>query len=79
MLKVESVSWYIEQLSALPPRKRLEAFRAIQDPAERRQVVRALPPQVHAELLKEAMLQGLNENALTSAARRRGQKPDKAA
>ena len=79
MLKAESARRYIEQLSALPPTKRLEAYRAIHNPAERRQVARALPPKVHSELMQEAMLQGLNPNVLEDVARRRGRKPYKVA
>ena len=56
----ESLSQYIEQLSALPPRERMEAFRAIPDPAVRRRVARELPPQVFSEILGESMLENLN-------------------
>src|ERR1035437_5198537 len=49
MLKAESPSQYIEQLSALPPRRRLEEFRAIPDPVVRRQVAEGLPPELHGE------------------------------
>ena len=80
MLKAESVRRYTERLSALPPRERLEEFRAIQDPAERRQVAKALPPDLHAELLDESMLENLNRNVLKDVARRQGvKKPGKAA
>ena len=66
----ESPSQYIEQLSALPPRKRLEAFRAIQDPAVRRLVARDLPFQIYSEILDESLLENLNRNVLKDIARR---------
>ena len=66
----ESPSQYIEQLSALPPRKRLEAFRAIQDPAVRRRVARDLPFQIYSEILDESLLENLNRNVLKDMARR---------
>jgi hypothetical protein len=66
----ESPSQYIEQLSALPPRKRLEAFRAIQDPAIRRRVARDLPFQIYSEILDESLLENLNRNVLKDMARR---------
>jgi hypothetical protein len=62
MLTAEFQSKFIEQLSALPPRQRLEAFRAIQDPAERRQVVKALPARIYSEILSESMVDNLNRN-----------------
>jgi hypothetical protein len=71
MLSVESLKQYIEQLSALPPRKRLEVFRAIQDPTERREIAKALPPGIRSEILAQGMLDGLNRNALKSVARRK--------
>lgn len=73
MPRAESASQYIERLSALPSRKRLEEFRAIQDPAVRRQVAKGLPGHLHSEILEEAMLEGLNRNVLAK------QKPRKAA
>ena len=76
MLKAESLSQYIERLSALPPRKRLEAYRTIEDPAMRRQVVESLPPKLHAEMLGESAVESLNRNVRESLARR---KPTKAA
>jgi hypothetical protein len=76
MLKAESLSQYIEQLSALPPRKRLEAYRTIEDPAMRRQVVESLPPKLHAEMLGEGIVENLNRNVREQLARR---KPTKAA
>jgi hypothetical protein len=66
----ESPSQYIEQLSALPPRKRLEAFRAIQDPAVRRRVARDLPFQIYSEILDESLLENLNRNVAKDVARR---------
>ena len=66
----ESLSQYIEQLSALPPRERMEAFRAIPDPALRRRVARELPPQVFSEILSESLLENLNRNVLKEMARR---------
>ena len=66
----ESPSQYIEQLSALPPRKRLEAFRAIQDPAIRRRVARDLPFQIYSEILDESLLENLNRNVAKDVARR---------
>ena len=62
MLQDESLTLSIAQLSALPPRKRLEAFRAIQDPAQRRQVAKALHPEVYGEILDESFLDNLNRN-----------------
>ena len=80
MPKAESANQYIERLLALPPEKRLEAFRAIEDPAVRRQVAKGLPAEVHAEILGAGMLENLNRNALESVGRRAGQKkPGKAA
>jgi hypothetical protein len=64
MQQAESASQYIERLSALPPKERLEEFRAIADPALRRQVAKGLPGELHSEILDEAMLQGLNRNVL---------------
>jgi hypothetical protein len=66
----ESLSQYIEQLSALPPRKRLEAFHAIADPAVRRRVARELPAQIYSEILDESLLENLNRNVLKDVARR---------
>jgi 2-keto-4-pentenoate hydratase len=66
----ESLSQYIEQLSDLPPRARLEEFRAIPDAAVRRQVAECLPPNVHGEMLAESMLENLNRNVLKDVARR---------
>ena len=66
----ESPSQYIEQLSALPPRKRLEAFRAIQDPAVRRRVARDLPFRIYSEILDESLLENLNRNVAKEMARR---------
>ena len=77
MPKAESLSQYIERLSALPPRKRLEEFRAILDPEIRRQVAKALPPQLHSEMLGESLLENLNRNVRDKAIRRR--KPSQAA
>ncbi len=65
-----SLKQYIEQLSALPPRKRLEAFRAIQDPEVRKQVGLGLPSKLHGEMLAESMLENLNSNAAKDFARR---------
>ena len=79
MLKAESVRRYVEQLSALPPRERLEVYRTIQDPELRRQVVEGLPPKLHAEMLGESAVESLNRNVLQEIARRKGHKPDRAA
>lgn len=79
MPKAESAKKYIEQLSALPPRKRLEAFRAIEDPEVRRLVDEGLPGHLHAEMLGESAVESLNRNALAEQARRQGKKPGKAA
>jgi hypothetical protein len=76
MLKAESVSEYIERLSALPPKERLEAFRAIQDPETRRLIIDGLPPKVHSEMLGEELVQNLNRNAREFWRR---YKPDQAA
>jgi DNA-binding MurR/RpiR family transcriptional regulator len=62
MLKAESQSTFIEQLSALPPRQRMDAFRAIQDPAVRQQVARDLPAQAYSEMLVEAAIENLRQN-----------------
>lgn len=62
MLTAESLSKFIEQLSALPPRKRLEAFRAIQNPSDRQQVAKALPAEAFSEILDEAAVDNLNRN-----------------
>src|ERR1019366_8420072 len=66
----ESLSQCIERLSALPPRKRLEAFHAIEDLQFRRRVARELPPQVYSEILSESLLENLNRNVLKDVARR---------
>jgi hypothetical protein len=76
MLMAESQSKFIEQLSALPPRKRLEAFRAIQDPAVRQQVARDLPAEVFSEILDESAVDNLNRNVRK---RMSEQKPSRAA
>ena len=62
MLPDESLNQSIAQLSDLPPRKGLEALRAIQDPALRRKIVAALPGKVHADILAESMADNLNRN-----------------
>jgi hypothetical protein len=66
----------IAQLSALPPRKRLEAFRAIQDPTFRRQVAKGLPLKEYAEMTTESMVDNLNAKV---RARLAVQKPSRAA
>ena len=66
----ESLSQYIERLSALPPRKRLEAFRAIPDPEVRKRVTLAMPWKAHSEMLDEMLLENLNRNVLKDVARR---------
>jgi hypothetical protein len=76
MLKAESPSQYIERLSALPTRKRLEEFRAIPDPAVRRQVAEGLPPELHGEMLAESAVENLNRNVRNRLGR---QKPSQAA
>lgn len=70
MLKAESLSQFIGRLSALPPRKRLEEYHAIQDPAERLQVARAMPAQDYSDMLGEAMVAGLNQHLRDKVARR---------
>ena len=50
------------ELSALPPRKRLEAYRAIQDPTLRRQVAKALPWDLYSAILAESGLDNLKRN-----------------
>lgn len=70
MRKAESVIPSIEQLLALPARKRLDAWRAIQDPEVRKRVARALPSRAHAEMLAEAAAENLNRNVLTKKGRR---------
>jgi hypothetical protein len=76
MLKAESPSQYIEQLSALPPRRRLEEFRAIPDPVVRRQVAEGLPPELHGEMLAESAAENLNRNVRNRLGRK---KPSQAA
>ena len=66
----ESLSQCIERLSALPPRKRLEAFQAIPDPEVRKRVTLAMPLKVHGEMLAEMMLENLNRNVAKYVARR---------
>ena len=70
MLKAESPSRFIERLSVLPPRKRLEALRAIQDPVLRRKVVEGLPPGLHGEMLAESAAENLNRNVRNRLGRR---------
>ena len=70
MLTAESLKQSIERLSALPPRKRLEAFLAMPDQEERDQVAKALPLKVHAEMTAEAMADNLNRNVLADEERR---------
>ncbi len=77
MLPDESLNQSIAQLSALPPRKRLEAFRAIQDPAERRQVAKALPFKEYDEMLTESMVDNLNRNVQAKLSSRK--QPSRAA
>lgn len=50
------------ELSALPPRKRLKAFRAIPDPTLRRQVAKALPWDLYSAILAESGLDNLKRN-----------------
>jgi len=76
MPMAESLSQYIERLSALPPRKRLEEFRAIKDSAIRRQVAEGLPPKLHGEMLAESAAENLNRNVRN---RLGSQKPSQAA
>jgi hypothetical protein len=65
----ESLNQYIEQLSALTPRERLEAFRAIPDRI-RKQLARQLPAQLYSEILDESMLENLNRNSTKDVGRR---------
>ena len=58
----EFLNQSIAQLSALPPRKRLEEFRAIQDLGLRRRVAKELPPEIYGEILAESGLENLNRN-----------------
>ena len=74
MQRDEYLSQFIAQLSALPPRKRLEAFwdrlirdssqleafRAIEDSGLRREVAKALPPDLYGEILDESFLDNLD-------------------
>ena len=57
MPKAELAKRYIEQRSALPPRKRLEPFRTISHLEVRRLVDEGLPPRLHAEMLAESGLE----------------------
>ena len=72
----ESLNQCIERLSALPPRKRLEAYRAIPDPEFRRQVVMGLRGSIHADMMAESMVENLNRNVRERMA---AQKPSQAA
>jgi hypothetical protein len=47
MQRDEYLSLFIAQRSALPPRKRLETFRAIENSALRRDVAKSLPPELY--------------------------------
>ncbi len=58
----ESLPEFIERLSALPARQLLEAFRGIDDPAIRKQVVNGLPLPVYADMMTESMCDNLNRN-----------------
>ena len=71
MLKAESPSWYIERLSGLPARNRLEAFRAIPDSVIRRKVAEGLPPELHGEMLAESAVENLNRNVRIRLGRRK--------
>ena len=62
MPQAESPNQCAERLSGLPVKDRLAAFRAIQDPAFRKQVVRELPSQIHADIVAESMIDNLNRN-----------------
>ena len=76
----ESLIQCTERLSALPPRERFEAFRAIEDQMFRREVVRALPPEIYSDILAESMLENLRKNVREEMARReRETKPSQAA
>jgi hypothetical protein len=57
----ESLNPSIEQLSALPPRQRLEAFRAIPDPEFRQQVGREMPAKEHGEMMGVMFYDGLQK------------------
>lgn len=72
----ESLNQCIERLSALAPRKRLEAFRELKDQTYRRQVIRALPPEIYGDILAESGLENLNRNVRE---RMESQKPSQAA
>ncbi len=76
MLAADSLSKFIEQLSALPPRKRMQEFLAIQDPVVRRQVAKALPAKIYSEILGEAAVDNLNRNVRAQMKQR---KPSQAA
>jgi len=52
----------VTELSALPPWKLLEAYRAIQDPTLRRQVAKALPWDLYSAILAESGLDNLKRN-----------------
>ncbi len=76
MRTAESQTKFIERLLALPPRERMQEFLAIEDPAVRRQVAKALPAKAYSEILGEAAIDNLNRNVLD---RTRRQKPSQAA
>jgi hypothetical protein len=71
MPQEESLRQFIERLSALPPRQRLEEWRAIPDQTIRRQVAIGMSPDVHADMVVELMIENLNRNALESVASRK--------
>jgi transposase len=70
----ESASQFIAKLLALPPRERLEAYREIQDPEIRRQVVDGMPGKAHMEMMGEAAVEGLNRGIRKDLERRKKQK-----
>ena len=71
MPQAESPKQYIERLSALPPRKRLEAWHAIPDQTIRQQVAVGMSAEVHSEMLAEILLENLKRNAQASVDRRK--------
>jgi hypothetical protein len=62
MLQEESLKQFIEQLSALPPAKRGQAYSAIQDQNLRRQILMEVPFEVHGDIMAHLMMENLNRN-----------------
>lgn len=55
MPPIESLEQFIERLAALPPRRLLEAYRAIGDPVLRQKVANGLPFDKYGDMMAESM------------------------